>query len=178
LNDQTVRKKVKVFTDGACSPNPGSGGLAAVLLYEKHRKEISEGYRRTTNNRMELMAVIRALESLNQPCLVNIYTDSRYVRDAFEQDWIRKWKRNGWKTRLEEAVLNRDLWMRLSDLCEVHQCRFHWVKGHGRTRENNRCDELAVAAAKRPGLLADFGYEEPRRMLNSFASEGAGKKTR
>jgi ribonuclease HI len=117
LDNQTSRKKVKVFTDDACSPNPGSGGLAAVLLYEKHRKEISEGYRRTTNNRMELMAVIRALESLNQPCLVNIYTDFRYVRDAFEQDWIRKWKRNGWKTRLEEAVLNRDLWTRLSDLC-------------------------------------------------------------
>jgi len=125
---------------------------------------------------MELMAVIRALESLNQPCLVNIYTDSRYVRDAFEQGWIKKWKRNGWKTRLEEAVLNKDLWTRLVELCEVHQCRFHWVKGHGRTRENNRCDELAVATAKRTGLLPDLGYEEPRRALSRLAASEQVKR--
>jgi len=115
---------------------------------------------------MELMAVIRALESLNQPCLVNIYTDSRYVRDAFEKGWIKNWKRNGWKTSLEEAVLNKGLWTRLASLCEVHQCRFHWVKGHSRNKENNRCDELAAAETKRPGLPVDLGYEQPRRVLN------------
>jgi ribonuclease HI len=115
LEKHEPRKKVVIYTDGACSPNPGPGGLGAVLLYGKHRKEIAEGYRRTTNNRMELMAVVRALESLNQSCSVQIFTDSRYVRDAFEQGWIKKWKANGWKTVLREDVLNKDLWTRLSE---------------------------------------------------------------
>jgi ribonuclease HI len=158
------RKNVVVYTDGACSPNPGPGGCSAVLLYEKHRKEIAEGYRLTTNNRMELMAVVRALESLNQKCSVQIFTDSRYVRDAFERGWIKKWKSNGWKTRLREDVLNTDLWLRLCELCQVHECVFHWIKGHHRTKENIRCDELAVAAGKKPRLAIDHDYEKTRRL--------------
>lgn len=153
-------KAVKIFTDGACSPNPGPGGLAAVLLYGKHRKEIAEGYRRTTNNRMELMAVIRGLESLNQECSVQIFTDSRYVRDALERGWIKKWKRNGWKTISREDAANKDLWVRLGELCETHRCSFHWVKGHSKNRENNRCDQLAVAAGKRQTLSVDYGFEK------------------
>jgi ribonuclease HI len=160
LGNAESSKEVRIFTDGACSPNPGPGGLAAVLLYGKHRKEIAEGYRCTTNNRMELMAVIRGLESLNQPCSVQIFTDSRYVQDAFEKNWIKKWQSNGWKTALREDVANKDLWMRLSELCDQHQCSFHWVKGHSRNRENNRCDELAVRAGKQAPLAVDNIYED------------------
>jgi ribonuclease HI len=168
LEKHEPRKKVVIYTDGACSPNPGPGGLGAVLLYGKHRKEIAEGYRRTTNNRMELMAVVRALESLNQSCSVQIFTDSRYVRDAFEQGWIKKWKANGWKTVLREDVLNKDLWTRLSELCEGHRCSFHWLKGHSKSKENNRCDELAVAAGKQPNLAIDHGFEKERHLFKAF----------
>jgi ribonuclease HI len=168
LDKNRRRKNVVVYTDGACSPNPGPGGCSAVLLYEKHRKEIAEGYQLTTNNRMELMAVVRALESLNQKCSVQIFTDSRYVRDAFERGWIKKWKSNGWKTRLREDVLNTDLWTRLSELCQVHHCVFHWIKGHDRTKENIRCDELAVAAGKKPRLAVDHGYEKTRRLSQNL----------
>jgi ribonuclease HI len=168
LEKNRRRKNVVVYTDGACSPNPGPGGCSAVLLYEKHRKEIAEGYRLTTNNRMELMAVVRALESLNQKCSVQIFTDSRYVRDAFERGWIKKWKSNGWKTRLREDVLNTDLWTRLCELCQVHDCVFHWIKGHDLTKENIRCDELAVAAGKKPRLAVDHGYEKTRRLRQNL----------
>jgi ribonuclease HI len=135
LENNLRRKHVVIYTDGACSPNPGPGGCSGVLLYEKHRKEIAEGYRHTTNNRMEPMAVVRALESLNQKCSVQIFTDSRYVRDAFERGWIKKWKSNGWKTTLREDVLNTDLWAQLCELCQAHHCVFHWIKGHDRTKE-------------------------------------------
>ena len=112
------------------------------------------------------MAVIRGLESLNQECSVQIFTDSRYVRDAFEDGWIRKWRSNGWKTILREDVANKDLWIRLSELCETHSCSFQWVKGHSKNRENNRCDELAVAAGKRTSLLVDYGFEKAKQTSN------------
>lgn len=163
LENGKSKKIVKIFTDGACSRNPGPGGFAAVLLYGEHRKEIAQGYRRTTNNRMELMAVICGLETLHEECSVQIFTDSRYVQDAFVKNWIKKWRSNGWKTSLRQDVANKDLWIRLGDLCEKHDCSFHWVKGHSQNQENNRCDELAVAAGKRLSLAVDHGYEESER---------------
>jgi ribonuclease HI len=163
LENTKSKKTVKIFTDGACSPNPGPGGLAAVLLYGRHRKEIAQGYRRTTNNRMELLAVIRGLETLHEECSVQIFTDSRYVQDAFAKNWIKKWRSNGWKTSLRQEVANKDLWIRLSELCKKHDYSFHWVKGHSQHQENNRCDELAVAAGKRLPLAPDYGYEECER---------------
>lgn len=109
------------------------------------------------------MAVICGLETLHEDCSVQIFTDSRYVQDAFVKNWIKKWRSNGWKTSLRQDVANKDLWIRLSDLCEKHDCSFHWVKGHSQNQENNRCDELAVAAGKRLSLAVDYGYEESER---------------
>lgn len=136
---------VTIYTDGACSGNPGPGGYGAILMYGSHKKELSGGDANTTNNRMELMGVITALEALNRPCQVDLYTDSQYVVNAIEKGWARKWQANGWMRNKKDKALNPDLWQRLLDLLETHQVMFHWVKGHAENPYNNRCDELAVA---------------------------------
>ena len=135
---------VTIYTDGACSGNPGPGGYGAILMYGQHKKELSGGDPNTTNNRMELMGVITALKALNRPCQVDLYTDSQYVVNAIEKGWAKKWQANGWMRNKKDKALNPDLWQSLLDLLEIHQVTFHWVKGHADNPYNNRCDELAV----------------------------------
>ncbi|MCD8189729.1 MAG: ribonuclease HI [Clostridiales bacterium] len=142
-------KTVTLYTDGACSGNPGAGGWAAILLFGAHKKELSGGERATTNNRMELTAVIKGLEALKEPCIVELYSDSKYVIDALEKGWAVGWRRRGWVKGNKEPALNPDLWARLLDLCEVHKVNLHWVKGHASNEYNNRCDQLAVAEWKK-----------------------------
>ena len=151
-------KTVTIYTDGACSGNPGAGGYGVVLLYGAMRKELSEGYRKTTNNRMELLAVIKGLEALKTPCRVELYSDSRYVVDAMEKGWVRKWKQNGWMRNKKEKASNVDLWERLLPLLEKHQVSFIWVKGHADNPENERCDELARMAIQNGALQDDEMY--------------------
>ncbi len=140
---------VEIHTDGACSPNPGNGGWAAVLLMGEHRREISGAEANTTNNRMELIAAIRALQALKRPCQVTLYTDSQYLKNAFTQKWLENWQRNGWRTKGGKGkVLNQDLWQELLLLTATHHVEWKWVKGHAGHPENERCDELAVAARK------------------------------
>ena len=137
---------VEIFTDGACSPNPGPGGWGAVLLYGRHRREICGGAPATTNNRMEIMAAIRGLESLTRPCDVHVHTDSEYLRKGVTQ-WLAVWKRNGWNTREKKPVKNADLWQRLDSVSRGHQVQWFWVKGHAGHPENERADELAGQGA-------------------------------
>ncbi len=152
-------KEVTIYTDGACRGNPGPGGYGVVLIYGPHRKELSGGYRLTTNNRMEMMAAIVGLEALKFPCAVNLYTDSRYLVDAMTQGWAHKWRLNGWKRNQKEKAKNPDLWERLLTVSEQHEVKFLWVKGHAGDEENECCDRLAVAAAQQADLLLDLGYE-------------------
>lgn len=140
---------VTIYTDGACSGNPGPGGYGAVLMYGQHKKELSGGDPNTTNNRMELMGVITALKALNRPCQVDLYTDSQYVVNAIEKGWAKKWQANGWMRNKKDKALNPDLWQTLLELLELHQVKFHWVKGHAENPYNNRCDELAVAESQK-----------------------------
>lgn len=149
-------KKVTVFTDGACSGNPGPGGYGVILKYGNHVKELSAGYKRTTNNRMELMAIIAALEALKEPCEVELYSDSRYIVDAINKGWAKRWRANGWKRNKKEAAKNPDLWQRLLDLLDKHRVTVHWVRGHAGHPENERCDQLAVAAAAGNELKDDL----------------------
>lgn len=154
---------VKVYTDGAARGNPdGPGGYGTVLEYvdtkgQLHTKEISQGYKKTTNNRMELMAVIAGLEALNRPCDVEVYSDSQYVVNAFNQHWIEGWIKKGWKRGKNEPVKNVDLWKRLLEVKGKHQVKFIWVKGHDGHPQNERCDMLATSAADGTGLLEDKG---------------------
>ncbi len=137
-------KTVTLYTDGACSGNPGPGGWGAILEFEGHEKELSGGEDSTTNNRMELTAVIRGLEALKEPCAVELYSDSKYVIDALEKGWAKGWKKRGWVKPDKKPALNPDLWERLLELTDVHQVRCHWVKGHADNPKNNRCDAMAV----------------------------------
>lgn len=141
-------KEVIIYTDGACSGNPGPGGWGCVLLYGEHRKEISGGEKNTTNNRMELTAAIRGLEALNAPCRVDLYSDSAYLVNAFEQGWLKNWVKRGWIKADKKPVENDDLWKRILELTNIHIVVWHKVKGHASNKENNRCDELATAAVK------------------------------
>ena len=142
------KKHVVIYTDGACSGNPGPGGFGVILQYGEYRKEISKGFPETTNNRMELLGVITALEALKSPCIVDLYSDSKYVIDAIQKGWAVKWRSKGWMRTAKEPAKNPDLWERLLDLLEIHDVTFHWVKGHAQNENNNRCDELAVNAWK------------------------------
>lgn len=151
-------KTVEIFTDGACSGNPGRGGFGAILKYNGHIREISQGYRCTTNNRMELMAAICALEMLKEPCSVALYSDSKYLVDSVNLGWIEKWRANGWKRTKSERAKNTDLLIRLCAQLERHEVRFVWVKGHDGHPENERCDALATGAAKNDILEEDIGY--------------------
>lgn len=153
---------VKIFTDGAARGNPeGPGGYGTVLQYVDskgtlHEREYSQGYKKTTNNRMELMAAITGLEALNRPCDVELYSDSKYLIDAFNQHWIDGWIRKGWKRGKNEPVKNVDLWKRLLEAAKPHNIKFIWVKGHDGHLENERCDRLATSAADGSGLIEDI----------------------
>ena len=155
-------KKVIIHTDGSCLGNPGPGGWAAILQLEgtDHRKELAGGHARTTNNRMEILAVLEALSALKFPCTVELYTDSQYVAKAIKDRWLANWQRNDWKTAAKKPVKNQDLWKRMPELLRRHEVRFHWLKGHAGHAENERCDELARAEASRSGLPDDEGFEE------------------
>ena len=141
-------KHVDIYTDGACSGNPGPGGWGAVLVYGERERELSGGEAHTTNNRMELTGVISALRALKEPCIVELYSDSKYVIDALSKGWAVSWRRNSWKKADKKPALNPDLWAELLELCDTHEVRCHWVKGHAENEFNNRCDELAVAASQ------------------------------
>ena len=138
-------KQVSIYTDGACSGNPGPGGWCAILQYGANEKQLSGGEASTTNNRMELTAVIEALRLLKEPCVVELYSDSRYVIDALEKRWVYGWKQRGWVKSDKKPALNVDLWEQLLQLIAQHELHYHWVKGHAENEYNNRCDEMAVA---------------------------------
>jgi ribonuclease HI len=151
-------QNVVMYTDGGCLGNPGPGGYGVVLMCGTHRKELSEGYKLTTNNRMELLACIVGLEALKEPCEVKIHTDSQYVVNGITKGWAQKWRDNGWKRNKKDKAINPDLWERLLDLCAGHEVSFKWVKGHAGNTENERCDVLANGAGSRPNLLVDECY--------------------
>ena len=149
-------KQVEIFTDGSCLGNPGPGGYGAIMRYRQHEKTFSAGYRLTTNNRMELMAVITGLEALTRPCQVELYSDSKYVTDAFNKHWVDSWLKKNWKGS-SGPVKNVDLWKRLLKAKEPHQVQFIWVKGHDGHPQNERCDHLATTAADGGDLIEDEG---------------------
>jgi len=157
-----MSKTVTMYTDGAARGNPGPGGYGVLLMSDHHRKELSQGYRKTTNNRMELMAVIAGLEALKKEGLnVTIYTDSQYVAKAVLEGWLKNWI----ATKFKGGKKNKDLWMRFHELAQMHNIKFVWVKGHADNPFNNRCDELATAAADRMDLLIDEEYEKDKNSL-------------
>ena len=156
--------RVNIYTDGSSRGNPGPGGYGAVIEFTDSKgqlfiKELSCGYRLTTNNRMEMMAVISALEALNRPCQIELYSDSKYIIDCFNQHWIDSWVRKGWKRGKNEAVKNVDLWQRLLNAASPHQISWNWVKGHAGHPQNERCDSLATQAADSEDLIEDKGYQ-------------------
>lgn len=156
---------VKLFSDGSSKGNPGAGGYGTILQYEDnsgfiHEKTMSQGYYETTNNRMELMGCIVGFEALTRPCTVQVYSDSRYLVDAFNQNWIEKWVQNGWKRGKSGPVKNIDLWKRLLTAIGPHEVSFNWVKGHADHPENERCDKLATGAADGKDLIEDEGFED------------------
>ena len=153
-------KHVEIYTDGACSGNPGKGGYGAVLKYGKYRKELSGGFVLTTNNRMELLGAITALKALKEPCHVTLYSDSKYVIDALSLGWAKGWREKGWKKSNKEKALNPDLWEILLNETDKHEMEYVWVKGHAGNPENERCDELAVTAAGGENLKDDKGYKD------------------
>jgi ribonuclease HI len=151
---------VEIFTDGAADPNPGPGGYGVVLIHPKKRSEASGGFRRTTNNRMEIYAAIKGLELLKKPCKVRLYADSQYLVNAMMEGWVEAWRKRDWWRTNRQRALNRDLWQRLYELCQIHQVEFVWVKGHAGNKENERCDRLSGAALRQPNLPPDAGYEK------------------
>lgn len=154
----SVKKQVTIYTDGACSGNPGPGGYGAILIYGDSRREISGGYCSTTNNRMEMMAAIAALEMLKEPCQVRLFSDSRYLVDSIQKGWVYSWRKKNWKKSDKSRAANVDLWMRLLELLGRHQVTFSWVEGHAGHPENERCDELSVQALRSDSLQEDTGY--------------------
>lgn len=157
-----MSNRVTIYTDGSCLGNPGPGGYGAVLVYGEYKgesaenyKEFSQGYKRTTNNRMELLAVIVSLGALTRSCEVDLWTDSKYVQQAITKSWLKNWLKNGWKTAAKKPVKNQDLWRQLVPLIQKHDVKFNWVKGHSGHMFNERCDELARTAAVGPDLLDD-----------------------
>ena len=152
-------KRVTIYTDGSCIINPGKGGYGAVIIHGVHRKEISTGYRKTTNNRMELLAAIKALNKLKEPCEVTLHSDSTYLVNGMTKGWAKRWQADGWKRKQSGRVPNSDLWRRLLDLDATHRVKFVWVRGHAGNTENERCDKLANEAARSEDLLIDEEYE-------------------
>jgi ribonuclease HI len=157
--NEAPRPHVEIYTDGGCEPNPGPGGYGVVLVHPKKRAEASGGFRLTTNNRMELLAAIKGLEMLKQPCQVILYSDSQYLVKAMMEGWVVAWKKKDWWRTNQERAVNADLWERLLDLCQIHQVEFRWIKGHAGHLENERCDQLSNAALRQPNLPVDEGYE-------------------
>jgi ribonuclease HI len=151
--------KVLIYTDGGAISNPGPGGYGIVLRYKGRTKELSGGFRGTTNNRMEIMACIEALRALKQKSSVVIYSDSKYVVDSISEGWARRWQANGWMRNREHKAENVDLWQQLLDLCSRHEVEFRWIRGHVGEKDNERCDQLAMEAARQKDLSADVGYE-------------------
>ena len=151
---------VTIYSDGASLGNPGPGGYGTVMIFGEHRKELAQGYRRTTNNRMELLGAIVGLEALSRPCTVDLWSDSTYVVHAMSKGWLQGWQKRGWKTSAKQPVKNKDLWLRLIAATSGHEIRWHWVRGHSGDPMNERCDELAVAAANAVGLLVDEGFAD------------------
>ena len=165
MGEINQNQKVAIYTDGACLGNPGPGGYGVVMLYGDHRKELSGGFRLTTNNRMEIFAVIAGLRALKTKCEVTIYSDSQYVVNAIMKGWVRRWKGNGWMRNKTERAVNIDLWQLMLDLlANQNKVDFVWVRGHAGNRENERCDQLAVSAAMKPGLPVDLGYENQKQL--------------
>jgi len=154
-----ARPEVQIYTDGGCEPNPGPGGYGAVLVHPKKLMEVSGGFRRTTNNRMEIFAAIKGLELLKQPCKVTIYTDSQYLVNAMMAGWAARWKKRDWWRNNKERATNFDLWEKLLAVCEKHEVRFEWIKGHAGNTENECCDRLCCAALRQKELPLDEGYE-------------------
>lgn len=154
-----LMKRVIIHTDGGCKGNPGPGGFGAVLVCGKHRKEVSAGYKMTTNNRMELRAAIAALELLSEACEVELHSDSKYLIDAISKKWIDGWKKRGWQTADKKPVKNQDLWLLLLAAMHGHKIDWRWVKGHAGHAENERCDELANSAVAGRSLLEDIGFQ-------------------
>lgn len=156
-------KHVNIHTDGACLGNPGPGGYGVVLQFGEHRRELSAGYRRTTNNRMEILAAVAGLRALKERCQVSLISDSEYLVQMMTQGWPGRWRASGWRRSNKEKALNPDLWDELLQLCERHDVTFQWVKGHAGHTENERCDQLALQAARQEPtrLLVDEGYELP-----------------
>ena len=152
-------KQVSIYTDGACSGNPGPGGWAAILIYNGREKVLSGGEEQTTNNRMELLGVISALQALKEPCEVELWSDSRYVIDALEKGWAQGWQKKGWKKPDKTPAKNPDLWETLLSLTAQHEMHYHWIKGHAENPYNNRCDELAVQ--ERDRFVETEGTDEP-----------------
>ena len=155
----TELKHVTVHTDGSCLGNPGPGGYGVVMRHDGRHEELSGGFRKTTNNRMEILAAIAGLEALNQRCRVALHSDTQYVVNAIEKGWARRWQANGWKRNKKERALNPDLWERLLRLCDTHEVEFVWVRGHAGNPGNERCDELANEGARGAHLAVDDGYE-------------------
>jgi len=153
-------KEVVINSDGGSFGNPGPGGYGVVMKYKHHRKELSGAFRKTTNNRMEILGAIRGLEELTERCKVAVFSDSKYVVNAISKGWAKKWRANNWIKSNKEIAANHDLWAILLELCDKHDATFNWVKGHAGDPENERCDELCKAAGKQPDLPVDIGYEE------------------
>lgn len=153
-------KEVEIYTDGACSGNPGQGGYGIVMMYNGNRKEVNKGFEMTTNNRMELMAVIEALLLLKVSCKVRLFSDSKYVVSAIKEGWLIGWINKNWKNSKKEPVKNIDLWKQLIPLLDKHEVEFIWVKGHANNIENERCDELAREAIKNNNLNIDKGFDK------------------
>ena len=153
---QNTQKKIEIYTDGSCLGNPGPGGLGILLRYKQTEKKISQGFFLTTNNRMELLAVVVALELLKEPCIIDLYSDSQYMKNGITK-WIFGWKKKNWKNSKGQPVKNKDLWLHLDKAIQRHQINWHWVKGHSGHRENEICDELAKAGAENP-TVKDEGY--------------------
>ena len=151
-------KAIEIYTDGACSGNPGPGGWGVVLLYQGNKKELAGYQPETTNNRMELFAAIQGLAALREPCEVTLYSDSSYLINAFEKHWLDNWQRNNWLTSARKPVKNQDLWQRMPALLARHEVHFHWLKGHAGHAENERCDELARGEAVKKNLPEDTGF--------------------
>jgi len=153
-------KHVILYTDGGCIRNPGPGGYGTVLVYGSSRKELSGGFRKTTNNRMEIYAAIKGLEAIKEPCRVTVYSDSQYLVNAMQRGWARRWEANGWKRSKREKAINPDLWEKLLRLSEIHKVQFEWIRGHAGHEENECCDRLAGEAARGSDLAIDTGYEK------------------
>jgi ribonuclease HI len=169
------RKNVIIYTDGAADPNPGPGGYGVVLIYGDRRRELCGGFRRTTNNRMEIYAAIHGLQTLKEACDVTLYSDSKYLVQAMSDSWVERWRAKNWR-RGQKDVINADLWRQLWELCQTHRVTFTWVKGHAGNTENERCDALSVQLLKNKDLPADLGYEEKPEQEEIFGNLASSAK--